>query len=239
MSERKKKAEKRSLLRNRTVWIIAAAVFVVVVGGGVTAGLLLERGASTTPTSPVSGTTEVPPDHDATPASKEEPQATSPQAATEEPQSTGSPEGSSVPVGINVGERAPDFTLPDLDGKSVSLSDFRGHVVILDFWASWCPPCRASMPKLREYYEEFKDRGLVLVGVSLDRSAEDARYFLEKNGYTDFIPLWGSVSASQGVAREYGIYGIPHTFVLDPEGVIRFSGHPLRLTDSFLASLFK
>ncbi len=238
MSEREKKAEKRSLFRNRTAWIIAAAVFVIAVGGGVTAGILLNRGTPTISTNPVSSPVGSPSGQDATPAPEEELQSTDTEAAAEQPQKL-PPVESSVPVGINVGERAPDFTLPDLDGRSVSLSDFRGHVVILDFWASWCPPCRASMPKLREYYEEFKDRGIVLLGVSLDRSASDARSYLEANGYHDLIALWGSVSASQGVAREYGIYGIPHTFVLDPEGVIRFSGHPLRLTESFLSSLFK
>ena len=144
-----------------------------------------------------------------------------------------------MPVGIEVGDRAPNFTLQSLDGKSVSLYDFRGHVVILDFWASWCAPCRASMPELQRYYEEFKGRGLVLLGVSLDRSAEDARYFLNREGYHDLIALWGSVSASQGVAHEYGIYGIPHTFVIDKQGIIRFANHPMYLTASFLASLFK
>jgi len=228
MPERKKKVEKSSLFRNRTAWIIAAAVFVLAVGGGVTAGLLM-GGEKPNPTAQIA--TE-PAD---TPTAA--PSADSPATATNP--APGTHTESSIPVGIDVGDRAPDFTLPDLDGKSVSLSDFRGHVVILDFWASWCPPCRASMPQLRDYYEKFKDRGLVLIGVSLDRSAEDARYFLEDKGYTDLIPLWGSVAASQGVAREYGIYGIPHTFVIDPEGVIRFSGHPLRLTESFLSSLFK
>lgn len=221
----KKSAKKQSILRNRTFWIIAAVVIVLGIGGAA-AGIIIGR---------------------------EKPEATIPLAAgdtSSQPSVTPSPDGStavpstddltpSVPVGIEVGDRAPNFTLPDLNGRSVSLSDFRGHVVIIDFWASWCPPCRASMPALRKYYEEYKDRGLVLVGVSLDRSAEDARAFLEANGYHDLIALWGSVSASQGVAREYGIYGIPHTFVLDPNGVIRFSDHPLRLTESFLSSLFE
>ncbi len=233
MSAQKKKApknaKKKSILYNRTFWIIAAVVIVLGIGG-VAAGIIIgrERPEATVPLA--AGDTS------------SQPSVTSPSDATRTPVDS-SPNGraptDSVPVGIEVGDRAPNFTLPDLSGKSVSLSDFRGHVVILDFWASWCPPCRASMPTLHKYYEEFKDRGLVLLGVSLDRSAEDARSFLEANGYHDLIALWGSVSASQGVAREYGIYGIPHTFVLDPNGVIRFSGHPLHLTESFLSSLFK
>jgi len=95
------------------------------------------------------------------------------------------------------------------------------------------------MPQLQQYYEEFKDRGLVLVGVGLDRGEEGARSFLKAKGCHDLIQLWGSLTASQSVAREYGISWIPHTFVLDKDGVIRFSDHPMHLTESFLASLFK
>ncbi len=222
MPSREKKDKKRSLFRTRSAWIVASVVLVLAVGGGVTAGILLGHRAETVPI---------------TPAKPAEPEPTTPDQPAAAPSASSTE--SSVPVGIEVGERAPNFTLPDLNGKSVSLSDFRGHVVILDFWASWCPPCRASMPQLQRYYEEFKDRGLVLVGVSLDRSAEDARSFLEAKGYHDLIPLWGSVSASQSVAREYGISWIPHTFVLDKDGVIRFSDHSMHLTESFLASLFK
>ncbi len=229
-NKRRKSAKKQSILHNRTFWIIAAVIIVVGIGGA-TAGIIIgrEQSNSTVPltaenTSNQSGVTPSTNDSRTTAAS-----------STNERTST----ADSVPVGIEVGDRAPNFTLPDLNGKPISLSDFRGHVVILDFWASWCPPCRASMPTLRKYYEEYKDKGLVLIGVSLDRSAEDARSFLEANGYHDLIALWGSVSASQGVAREYGIYGIPHTFVIDPNGIIRFSDHPFHLTESFLSSLFK
>ncbi|HHR86225.1 MAG TPA: TlpA family protein disulfide reductase [Candidatus Acetothermia bacterium] len=144
-----------------------------------------------------------------------------------------------APEGITVGKSAPDFTLKDLDGNSVSLHQFRGHVVILDFWASWCAPCRASMPTLDGFAAKYHDKGLVMIGVSLDRSAGDASSFLKGNNYHRLIALWGSVSASQGVARTYGVSGIPHTFVIDPDGIIRFVNHPMRLTESFLDSLFQ
>lgn len=218
MSKPKKKTKRLPWWHNRTVWIVGVIVLALAIGGGVTAGIMLGRGKPTTvPVSPA-------------PAEAASTAGTSHTPSTAE---------SAVPVGIEVGDRAPNFTLQSLDGKSVSLYDFRGHVVILDFWASWCAPCRASMPELQRYYEEFKGRGLVLLGVSLDRSAEDARYFLNREGYHDLIALWGSVSASQGVAHEYGIYGIPHTFVIDKQGIIRFANHPMYLTASFLASLFK
>ena len=144
-----------------------------------------------------------------------------------------------APVGTSVGQSAPDFTLKDLDGNSVSLHQFRGHVVILDFWASWCAPCRASMPTLDGFATRYQDKGLVLVGVSLDRSASDATSYLKQSNYHRLIALWESVSASQGVARTYGVSAIPRTFVIDRDGVIRFVDHPMRLTESFLDALFQ
>ena len=144
-----------------------------------------------------------------------------------------------VLVGTSVGESAPDFTLKDLNGNSVSLHQFRGHVVILDFWASWCPPCRASMLMLDSFAAKYYDKGLVLIGVSLDGNASNASSFLEQNNYHRLIALYGSASASLDVAREYDVVGIPHTFVIDPDGVIRFVDHPMRLTESFLDTLFQ
>ena len=226
----KKNAKKQSILHNHTFWIIAAIVIALGIGGAV-AGIIIGRGKPNATVPLAAG--------DNSSQSSVTPPPNGSRTAATTSTSERTPSTDSVPVGIEVGDRAPNFTLPDLNGKPVSLSDFRGHVVILDFWASWCPPCRASMPTLEKYYEEYKSKGLVLIGVSLDRSAEEARSFLEANGYHGLIALWGSVSASQGVAREYGIYGIPHTFVLDPNGIIRFSDHPLHLTESFLSSLFK
>ena len=165
--------------------------------------------------------------------STETPAASTPAATPE------APPVPAAPVGTSVGQSAPDFTLKDLNGNSVSLHQFRGHVVILDFWASWCPPCRASMPTLDGFAADYENKGLVLIGVSLDRSASDASSFLKQNNYHRLIALWESVSASQGVAREYGVSAIPHTFVIDQNGVIRFVDHPMHLTKSFLDSLFK
>lgn len=162
------------------------------------------------------------------------PAGSTPTSATQRP--TASP---AAAIGTSVGDQAPDFTLSDLNGKSVSLHQFRGHVVILDFWASWCPPCRASMPSLDKFASEYQDKGLVMIGVSLDRSASDASSFLDANNYHRLIALWGSVSDSQQVARTYGVNAIPHTFVIDRNGIIRFTGHPMRLSKSVLDSLFQ
>lgn len=134
-----------------------------------------------------------------------------------------------TPIGNEVGLTAPEFTLQALDGESVSFSDYRGHVVILVFWASWCPSCRASMPALEGLIERYHDEGLVIVGVSLDCDAEDATTYLEENGYGEMIALWESLSASEEVALLYGVSTIPHTFVVDPSGIIRYSGDPAYL----------
>jgi len=135
-----------------------------------------------------------------------------------------------VPVGNRVGQLAPDFTLSRLDGGESSLSEFRGRVVILDFWATWCGPCRASMPGLEALRARYQDKGLVLVSVSLDRREEDARSYLERRGYAEFIGLWESLATAKQVALRYGVLGIPRTFVIDRQGIIRYCGHPTRLT---------
>ena len=142
------------------------------------------------------------------------------------------PEALDVPVGNRVEQLAPEFTLAKLNGGEVALSDFRNRVVVLDFWATWCSPCRASMPGLEALRAHYQNKGLVVVSVSLDRSGEDARRYLERNGYEEFIGLWESLAAAKQVAGLYGVFGIPRTFVIDRDGIIRYSGHPARLTNA-------
>jgi thiol-disulfide isomerase/thioredoxin len=136
-----------------------------------------------------------------------------------------------IPVGTKIGDLAPGFTLEDLQGERISLSDFREKVVILDFWASWCPPCRSSMPHLDELHKRYQSEGLVVVAVSLDPDMADISNFLEENGFTDLVVLWESPTAAQAVKTLYSISGIPHTFVIDRQGIIRYSDHPIRLRD--------
>ena len=128
-------------------------------------------------------------------------------------------------VGHRVGDVAPAFALPTLAGEPVALSDYRGRLVILDFWASWCVPCRLSMPSLAAMADDLGE-DVVLVGVSLDRSEVDARSYVDTRDYTNLIALYGSLSAARAVADDYGVRGIPRTFVIDREGIVRFAGHP-------------
>ena len=115
------------------------------------------------------------------------------------------------------GNPAPAFTLQDLNGNNVSLSDFQGKVVILDFWATWCPPCVKEIPHFIELYEQYKDKGFVMVGISLDQAGISVvKSFAQK--YQINYPILmtdGRVDKAYG-----GIQSIPTTFVIDSAGSI-------------------
>jgi len=117
------------------------------------------------------------------------------------------------------GGAAPDFTLPSPEGKDISLSDFRGKVLLIDFWASWCGPCRRENPNVVKVYEEYKDQGFEILGVSLDRKEERWLKAIEQDGLS-----WPQVSDLKGwqnaAAQLYGVRSIPHTVLLDREGKI-------------------
>jgi peroxiredoxin len=110
---------------------------------------------------------------------------------------------------------APDFALKGLDGKTVKLSDFKGKVVILDFWATWCPPCKAEIPGFIDLYKTYKDKGLVVIGAALDEEKK-VRDFVKKYGVNYPVVL-----GDQETAQAYGgIRGIPTTFIIDRTGHI-------------------
>jgi len=119
--------------------------------------------------------------------------------------------------GTSAGSTAPDFTLQDLDGRSVTLGELRGQVVLIDFWATWCTPCKHEMPHLQDMYERYRDRGFTVLAVDVGESANQARPFIEGEGYT-FPVLLDSQSK---VFRQYGVRALPTVFVVDTQGVIR------------------
>lgn len=129
---------------------------------------------------------------------------------------------------------APEFSLPALDGQTVTLSSLRGEVVILDFWASWCKPCTRTLPALHELAARLADRGVVLLAVSLDRSETAARDYVDGQGFDSGAILYGSLDAARVVKDLYGVVGIPRTFVIDREGWIRFSGSPSGVTEELV-----
>jgi PKD repeat protein len=140
-------------------------------------------------------------------------------------------DGGVISVGTKVGEKAPDFTLQSLDEQTVSLSQFRGFVVLLDFWASSCGPCRSTLPYLETLRARYAGEGLVLVSVSVDENVEDVRSFLEEGGYSQIVALWQSHEAAEAVRQRYGVSEVPRTFVMDRQGIIRWVGQPIRLRD--------
>lgn len=114
-------------------------------------------------------------------------------------------------------EKAQNFSLKDLSGKMVRLSDQKNKVVIVNFWATWCPPCRDEMPSIQSFYNLFKNQKLVLLAVNLDgKSASFIRSFMKQNMYSFPVLL----DDNGKTANAYGVRGIPATFVIDRTGRI-------------------
>lgn len=119
-----------------------------------------------------------------------------------------------VRVGVAVGDSAPDFKLTDLDGKEVSLRDFRGKAVVLNFWATWCPPCRAELPDFQKEHEKARD--FVILTVNQQEDKKTVQSFLDKGKYTFPVLL----DTKGKVGSLYKVRGIPTTYFLDKKGVI-------------------
>ena len=118
-----------------------------------------------------------------------------------------------------VGKLAPGFQLPDLDGKTVSLSELRGGPVMLNFWATWCEPCRSEMPYIQEIYDDraWLDKGLVILAIDIGESQATAEDFMRSRNLSFPVLL----DTNQEVALNYNIRVIPTTFLVDKEGIIR------------------
>jgi cytochrome c biogenesis protein CcmG/thiol:disulfide interchange protein DsbE len=130
---------------------------------------------------------------------------------------------------------APAFTLTGLDGKPVSLADFRGKVVVLDFWATWCPPCKREIPDFIESQKTYGPRGVQIVGIALDEPGK-VQAFAQQNGM-NYPVLLGTDEIS---ARYGGIEGIPTTFIIDKTGKIvnKFEGfRPKEVFEGEIAKL--
>ncbi len=125
------------------------------------------------------------------------------------------PAGPSAPAPV-VGAPAPDFVLTNLDGQQVRLSDLKGRVVLLNFWATWCGPCEAEMPAIQDRYTTFKGQGLVVLGINQDEDAETVRAFVERLGLSFTILL----DPGAVVGELYRARGLPMTFIVDRDGQI-------------------
>jgi thiol-disulfide isomerase/thioredoxin len=122
-------------------------------------------------------------------------------------------------VAAQQAEPPPRLELRSLQGEARSLADYRGKIVVLNFWATWCGPCREEMPLLEKLYREYKDRGVVVIGASLDAKATEARIapFLEQHGLT--FPVWKGAELAH-VQEFTGANGVPATAIVDREGRI-------------------
>ena len=119
---------------------------------------------------------------------------------------------------VAISKPAPEFTIPDTKGNLIRLDDFKGKYVLIDFWASWCAPCRAANPKLVHIYNTFNKRNFTIVGISVDRNKDGWIKAIQ----TDELP-WTNLSNLKGwdeVSNIYGVKAIPQNFLLDPNGII-------------------
>ena len=137
-----------------------------------------------------------------------------------------------------VGNMAPDFTMNDTEGKPVSLSQYKGQYVLVDFWASWCGPCRGENPNVVAAYKKYKNKNFTVLGVSLDEDKDAWMKAIQKDGLT-----WKHISDLKGwqsaVVPVYGIEGIPYNVLLDPEGKILATELRDKDLDAFLSKTLK
>ena len=122
-------------------------------------------------------------------------------------------ESSAVPT---VGSSVPNIKLQELDGEVRSLSDLKGQAVILNFWGSWCEPCKREMPALSKAYEQWKEQGVEIIGINYGEDELVVRNFAKQMGVT--FPIW--LDRKKTASKEFGIRPLPTTFFINPEGKV-------------------
>jgi peroxiredoxin len=121
-------------------------------------------------------------------------------------------------AGVTKGQKAPDFSLPTLSGPKLTLSSLRGSVIVIDFWAQWCEPCKKELPQLEKLAKEFANKDVVVLAVNLDKSKDNAQRLAHQLGLT--MPVLLDPSGS--VAGVYDLPKMPSSFLVDKKGIVRF-----------------
>jgi peroxiredoxin len=145
-------------------------------------------------------------------------------------------EFSTVPVKVDFA--APKLTLTDLAGKTVSLDDYLGSVVLVNLWATWCPPCREEMPGLQTFYEEHKADGFVLIAIDQEEPLETVQPFVEEFGLT--FPVW--LDEDYQAEREFNTMNLPSSFLIDRTGQVRLmwvGGVSEKFLEKYVTKLIK
>ncbi len=163
---------------------------------------------------PVGGQPVIPRVSALPPGSATSPITTSPATVTPPPALP-----ASAKIGFNVGNIAPDFIFNNGDGKLTALSELLGHPVMLNFWATWCPPCKQEMPILEDMYRDtsLRDKGLLFYAVDLQETASTVQKFMTANNYTFPVLL----DADGDIAAAYNVGGIPQTILINKSGIIK------------------
>src|SRR5256712_1951425 len=134
-----------------------------------------------------------------------------------------------------VGAPAPDIALKDLQGQEVRLSDLHGKVVLVNFWATWCKPCKEEMPAMQASYERLRDQGFVVLAVNELEDVEKVAEHIKTHGHTFLVVM----DHNNGVANRYGVVGLPASFLIDRQGIVREHIFGSLLTEQRIAELVR
>ena len=137
--------------------------------------------------------------------------------------------------GVRTGSEAPDFTLTDLEGNQVTLSDFRGKNVFLNFWASWCEPCVAELPDIEQIYQDFRNKDLIVLTVNTGEDSATVKELIESEGYSFFVLL----DSNLDTARLYKASQIPASFFINKEGIVVSQKEGLMTKEEMTAEIDK
>jgi thiol-disulfide isomerase/thioredoxin len=129
---------------------------------------------------------------------------------------------------VSIGDKAPDFNIPRLEAKGmISLKHYRGKVIYIDFWASWCGPCRKSLPALNSIHTEFRKKGFEVIAINLDEERDDALAFLKE--FPVAYPT--AIDTSSKVPEAYGLIGMPTAYLVDRKGIVQWVHEGFKKSD--------